>query len=54
MIFLKRFYLFERDRDSDRESKREHKRGGEGEAVPLLIREPDVGQIPGLWDHDLS
>ena len=26
----------------------------EGEAGSLLSRDPNVGQIPGLWDRDLS
>ena len=46
-------YLFDRERMTAREGTQAGG-VGEGEAGFPLGREPDVGSIQGLWDHDLS
>ena len=48
---LKKDYIYLRER----ESARAQAGGGaerEGEADSPLSKEPDVGSIPGPWDHD--
>ena len=51
VVFKDFIYLFDRQRSqAGREADGERGRG----AGSPLSREPDVGLIPGLWDHDLS
>ena len=50
-LFFRFIYLFAREQVSNM-SRGEG--GGEGGADSLVSREPNMGPIPGPWDHDLS
>ncbi|CAD7673127.1 unnamed protein product [Nyctereutes procyonoides] len=50
-FFFLRFYLFIKDTEKEREIQRQRQRQRENQAPG---REPNMGSIPGLWDHALD